>query len=258
MMPFTGYLYYGFRVYDAGMGRFTSVDPISDQFSELSTFNYASNNPAAKIDLHGLQGIYSNTGAAWLAEKQNPETGQGLYKQARNYDVVSGAGTVVGMAAFLAAGAAISAPEATAVFAANEVKDEVASQLTNGASDVLDATKMGAKLLKKGGSKIYRAVSKDELRDIKDSGLIRPGTNSMETKLFTESIDDATFQGTETGKDFSIISVEVPNSTMKELGVNTTIDKHQGGMSGNTIYVDPEKMELFNSTRGKVSEINLK
>lgn len=56
-MPFTGYLYYGARIYDPGIGRFSSVDPISDQFPHLSTFNYASNSPIVNIDLWGLQGI---------------------------------------------------------------------------------------------------------------------------------------------------------------------------------------------------------
>lgn len=48
---------YGARYYDAAIGRFTGVDPISDQFANLSPFNYASNDPIKNIDLHGLQGI---------------------------------------------------------------------------------------------------------------------------------------------------------------------------------------------------------
>ncbi len=48
---------YGARYYDPVLGRFTGVDPISDQFAELSTYNYASNDPISNIDLHGLQGV---------------------------------------------------------------------------------------------------------------------------------------------------------------------------------------------------------
>ena len=44
-------------MYDAVLGRFTGVDPISDQFPWVSTFNYAENEPVANIDLHGLQGL---------------------------------------------------------------------------------------------------------------------------------------------------------------------------------------------------------
>ncbi|MEL7124549.1 MAG: RHS repeat-associated core domain-containing protein, partial [Bacteroidota bacterium] len=46
---------YGARWYDPAIGRFTGVDPISDEFPWVSTFNYAENEPIASIDLHGLQ-----------------------------------------------------------------------------------------------------------------------------------------------------------------------------------------------------------
>ena len=52
--------HYGKRMYDAVRGRFTGVDPISDQFAGLSTFNYAANNPVTGIDLHGLQFVNAN------------------------------------------------------------------------------------------------------------------------------------------------------------------------------------------------------
>jgi RHS repeat-associated protein len=51
---------FGFRWYDAAYGRFVGVDPISDDFPSLSTFNYAANNPATGIDLHGLQFVNAN------------------------------------------------------------------------------------------------------------------------------------------------------------------------------------------------------
>ena len=46
---------YGFRWYDAAIGRFTGVDPIADDFPWVSTYDYAENEPVANIDLHGLQ-----------------------------------------------------------------------------------------------------------------------------------------------------------------------------------------------------------
>ncbi len=51
------YYNYGARFYDPTIGRFTGVDPISDEFPHVSTYNYAENEPIANIDLHGLQGI---------------------------------------------------------------------------------------------------------------------------------------------------------------------------------------------------------
>jgi RHS repeat-associated protein len=47
--------HYGARMYDPAVGRFTGVDPISDQFAWVSTYNYAENEPIANIDLWGLQ-----------------------------------------------------------------------------------------------------------------------------------------------------------------------------------------------------------
>ena len=52
--------HYGARMYDPAIARFTGVDPIADQFPNLSPFNYASNDPIKNIDLYGLQGVGSN------------------------------------------------------------------------------------------------------------------------------------------------------------------------------------------------------
>jgi hypothetical protein len=244
-------------MYDPAIGRFTSVDPIAEKFAFVSGFNYAENKPINSIDLHGLQS-YTMISYAQQAEAMYPERAKGLAERTRNYESASGAGAVAGAAIWASAAAVANYGwRAIGSFFLNEVKDEVASQVSGGATDVLDATKMGAKLMKEGFSTIYRAVSKGELADISDNGIIRPGPNSMETKLFTENVDDAIYQGTETGKAFDVISVDVPSSTMNNLGVNTTIDKHIGGMSGNTIYVDYDKLDLLNSTRGKVSKLKI-
>jgi RHS repeat-associated protein len=52
--------HFGFRMYDSSIGRFTGVDPISDQFAHVSTYNYAENSPIANIDLWGLQAMSAN------------------------------------------------------------------------------------------------------------------------------------------------------------------------------------------------------
>ncbi|MEL7119288.1 MAG: RHS repeat-associated core domain-containing protein, partial [Bacteroidota bacterium] len=58
---------YGARWYDPAIGRFTGVDPISDEFPWVSTFNYAENEPIASIDLHGLQRYLATTEGGFKA-----------------------------------------------------------------------------------------------------------------------------------------------------------------------------------------------
>ncbi|MEN0050627.1 MAG: RHS repeat-associated core domain-containing protein, partial [Bacteroidota bacterium] len=60
--------HYGFRLYDASIARFSSVDPIAEDFAFVSPFNYAENEPIANIDLHGLQSLH-NAAARGLEDR---------------------------------------------------------------------------------------------------------------------------------------------------------------------------------------------
>lgn len=46
---------YGARIFDARLGRFLSVDPISNKFPELTPYQFASNRPIQGIDLEGKE-----------------------------------------------------------------------------------------------------------------------------------------------------------------------------------------------------------
>jgi RHS repeat-associated protein len=46
---------YGFRIYDARIGKFLSVDPIAREYPQLTPFQFASNSPIENIDLDGLE-----------------------------------------------------------------------------------------------------------------------------------------------------------------------------------------------------------
>ncbi|MGN6353882.1 MAG: DUF6443 domain-containing protein, partial [Parafilimonas sp.] len=48
---------YGFRNYDAQIGRFTQLDPLTWDYPELTNYQYASNDPILNIDLDGLEGV---------------------------------------------------------------------------------------------------------------------------------------------------------------------------------------------------------
>lgn len=47
---------YGFRIYDPRLGKFLSVDPLNEEYPELTPFQFGCNNPVQNIDLDGLEG----------------------------------------------------------------------------------------------------------------------------------------------------------------------------------------------------------
>lgn len=51
---------YGMRIYDARLGRFLSVDPITKKYPELTPYQFASNSPSANVDLDGNESKYFN------------------------------------------------------------------------------------------------------------------------------------------------------------------------------------------------------
>ena len=49
---------YGMRIYEPGLGRFLSIDPISKKYPELTPYQFASNTPIQAIDLDGLEELH--------------------------------------------------------------------------------------------------------------------------------------------------------------------------------------------------------
>ena len=48
---------YGYRNYDAQIGRFPQLDPLTDDYPELTNYQYASNDPIANVDMDGLEAL---------------------------------------------------------------------------------------------------------------------------------------------------------------------------------------------------------
>ena len=52
---------YGFRIYNPGLGKFLSVDPLTTSYPMLTPYQFASNTPIQAIDLDGLEAVYITT-----------------------------------------------------------------------------------------------------------------------------------------------------------------------------------------------------
>lgn len=46
---------YGYRNYDPQIGRFPQLDPLTNDYPELTPYQYASNEPIANVDMDGLE-----------------------------------------------------------------------------------------------------------------------------------------------------------------------------------------------------------
>ena len=51
---------YRYRNYDPAIGRFMGIDPVSEEYFSISTFQFAHNNPIWKIEIEGLEGKATN------------------------------------------------------------------------------------------------------------------------------------------------------------------------------------------------------
>jgi RHS repeat-associated protein len=90
---------FGARYYlgNGGEPVFLGVDPISDKFPELSTYNYASNSPISNVDLHGLQSAGFMFALGNSRERIRQEQGKAAAKEF-DRGVQTGAGATLGIA----------------------------------------------------------------------------------------------------------------------------------------------------------------
>ena len=71
-----------YRMHDPRVGRFFATDPLKDSYSELSTYQFASNSPIFMLELEGLEGKIAVT-TKWYTNK-------GIEKSKTQYYTVDG------------------------------------------------------------------------------------------------------------------------------------------------------------------------
>jgi RHS repeat-associated protein len=152
----SGLLDYGFRYYDPSVGRFTGVDPLAEKMPGWSSYSYGFNAPTRFIDPDGRAPIKAEDCcppdlSLFYAHKLGGAKG---FNNQIKVNQMTGAGTIVGVAAF---GAAL-APGAVAAFIGNEIKDEFLSQVTGGLSDVVSISKQAKNLVQIGGKKFAKSL----------------------------------------------------------------------------------------------------
>ena len=87
--------FYGARMYDPAVGRFTGVDPIAEQFAFVSVYNYAENRVPNGIDLWGLQFMDANDARIYIGNGSNSVKWSSLNRLSRaSLILVDGSGVV--------------------------------------------------------------------------------------------------------------------------------------------------------------------
>ncbi|MDR4892723.1 MULTISPECIES: DUF6443 domain-containing protein [unclassified Chryseobacterium] len=78
---------YRWRNYDAAMGRFFNVDPLSEKYAYQSHYNFSENRVVDNVELEGLEGedfrfrelMRQKGGVQWRAEKENQEANSAAF-----------------------------------------------------------------------------------------------------------------------------------------------------------------------------------
>ena len=71
-----GWHNYGARFYDPAIARFTTIDPLAEQFPHQSGYVYADNDPIGKIDFMGLSGENTDQGFDEMNRQHKPLKGE--------------------------------------------------------------------------------------------------------------------------------------------------------------------------------------
>ena len=224
--------HYGARYYDPAVGRFTGVDPISDQFAWVSTFNYAENEPVRHVDLHGLQ-KYDLMGHHDPVARQSFESGgasqlkqdQATFDDAFIKTTVAGAAAIGGGVLAAEAGAGVVVSKAASslftvetsgtIIATNVVSDgliQTATNLGNGDDPIENYDIVGA---------LTSALSNPVVANVIDSVFDLSTSEGLQTNSVEEVVVNSAIGGT-LGKGSQKLLQSVQNTASEILngGIN--------------------------------------
>jgi len=186
-----GWYDYGFRWYDPVVARFVSVDPLAEQFYYLTTFQYASNDPIANIDLDGLEGTRFDVLRDGLSG--DPGLNRVNATSAERKQVALDEGKAFAEGAAAVGSLIIPGPEDVVIglFLATKVGQAFsrgAAALSRFGDDVL---KLGKKLFSKGdeGVEVIDDASDLQERATGLHSLLDPVKQERTTTAITEAID---------------------------------------------------------------------
>ena len=83
---------YGFRIYNPGIARFLSVDPLAPSYAMLSPYQFAGNTPVWAVDLDGLEQLTTQQ-RQLLEQMRDPKLGNKLLVEPYRGDMVHPSGT---------------------------------------------------------------------------------------------------------------------------------------------------------------------
>ncbi len=189
------------RNHDPAIGRFMNIDPLAEEFYYNSTYAFSENKVISHVELEGLEAVWSaahasRSGASKEFIDKHPVAAAAI------------AGVFIAPPIILAAG-----PEAVGAFLLNEVKDEVLSVATGGASDVLDISKTIKNVAEVGIKKIVKNAD--------DMVAVRHHTSKKTKKIIKKEGEikiSRPAQGNPTGVDVEIAPFGPVRSASADVG----------------------------------------
>ncbi len=237
--------HYGFRLYDPILGRFPSIDPISDEFPHVSTYNYAENSPILNVDLWGLQAYpyWGDHAKAYEGKKsaRKPKQSDWKGKWSNNAALrVVGAATIVlgGTGAVLQYGRS-----AVGAFVLQEAAESAFESIT-GIPVITDPVDIIQTATKKG---LFKGLTKMESHEkTRVAELLADGSTVKQIKRSDTPTADFEIDGK---------IVEFKALTGDKLNINTAITRLKSGTKKDGVEIIDLDIRKVGGNKGNAQEI---